>query len=86
MLALPTQPSLQLGLQKHLEIFLLWNYSHTSSLLLLNSARQSWGLVRILNGNKHNVTNDICFFELPLHSRHRAKYCRYIISSSHSNF
>ena len=60
---MPTQPSLQLGLQQHLEIFLLWNCSHTSSLLLLNPARQSWGLVRILNGNKHNVTNDICFFE-----------------------
>ena len=61
MLALPTQPSLQLDLQQHLEIFLMWNCSHTSSRLLLNPARQNWGLVRILNGNKHNVTNDICF-------------------------
>lgn len=39
----------------------MWNCSHTSSLLLLNPAKQNWGLVRILNGNKHNMTNDICF-------------------------
>lgn len=61
MLALPTQPFLQLGRQEHLKIFLMWNCSHTSSLLLLNPARQNWGLVRILNGNKHNITNGICF-------------------------